>query len=164
MENEKYPSRKIIRLKEYDYSSSGCYHITICTKNRQELFGSVGTRIARPLDACPFDTHIVHLSDIGYKVEFAMLQINLKYKSVLLDKYIIMPNHIHMILIINKTDETGRVICDEIGRAMRVPTISTVINQFKGYATKQIGFSLWQSRFYDHIIRDEKIIWKYVNI
>lgn len=52
------------------------------------------------------------------------------------------------------------------GRAMRAPTISTVINQMKGYATKQIGFSLWQKLFHDHIIRNEQEyekIWAYID-
>ena len=52
------------------------------------------------------------------------------------------------------------------GRAMRVPTISTIINQMKGHVTKQIGFSLWHTRFHDHIIRNEKeykYIWEYIN-
>jgi hypothetical protein len=51
-------------------------------------------------------------------------------------------------------------------RAMRAPTISTVINQFKGYVSKQIGFSLWQKSFHDHIIRDERDYqnhWQYID-
>jgi putative transposase len=71
------------------------------------------------------------------------------------DKYIIIPNHIHMILII-----------DNNGRAMRAPTISTVINQFKGYATKQIEFSIWRKLFFEHIIPDKEdyqIKWNYID-
>jgi len=52
------------------------------------------------------------------------------------------------------------------GRAMRAPTISTVINQMKGCVTKQIGFSLWQKLFHDHIIRNEeeyRKIWEYID-
>jgi len=63
----------------------------------------------------------------------------------LMDNYTVMPNHIHMILRID----------DQNGRALRAPTISTVINQVKGYATKQIRYSIWQKLFHDHIIRNE---------
>ncbi len=66
-----------------------------------------------------------------------------------------MPNHIHMILIIQ----------NESGRAMLVPTISTVIAQMKGYISKRIGNSIWQKSFYDHIIRNEQDyleIWQYI--
>ena len=87
-----------------------------------------------------------------------MKKIGEKYETVMLDKYVIMPNHIHMILILKSMESNGR--------AMRAPTISAIINQFKGYVTKQIGFSIWQKLFYDHIIRDEaeyKRIWQYID-
>ena len=58
-----------------------------------------------------------------------------------------MPNHIHLIIIFHESWN---------GRAMRGPTLSGVINQFKGFVTKQIGFSIWQKSFYDHVIRGEK--------
>jgi len=74
----------------------------------------------------------------------------------MVDKYVIMPNHIHLILLIS----------DDHGRAMRAPTISTVVNQLKGYVSKQIGYSIWQKLFHDHIIRnnaDYLDIWKYID-
>jgi REP element-mobilizing transposase RayT len=72
-----------------------------------------------------------------------------------MDIFTIMPNHIHMIVRIEND-----------GRAMRAPTISRIINQFKGYVAKQIGFSIWQKLFYDEIIRNEQAyrnIWQYIN-
>ena len=104
------PARKPNRLKGYDYSQNGCYFITICVKDRRELFWSppVGARIARP-----------PLSDIGEVVRKAIENIPHIYKPITIDKYVIMPNHIHLILLIS----------DVPGRAMRAPTISTVINQ-----------------------------------
>ena len=140
-------TRKPNRLKGYDYSQNGCYFITICVKDRRELFWSppVGARIARP-----------PLSDIGEVVRKAIENIPHIYKPITIDKYVIMPNHIHLILLIS----------DVPGRAMRAPTISTVINQFKGHVTKQIGHSVWQKLFHDHIIRnyaDYLVIWKYID-
>ena len=141
------PARKPIRLKGYDYSQNGCYFITICVKDRRELFWSqpVGARIARP-----------PLSDMGETVRKAIENIPHIYKSITVEKYVIMPNHIHLILLIS----------EDSGRAMRAPTISTVINQLKGHVTKQTGFSVWQKLFHDHIIRNEGDyldIWKYID-
>ena len=68
-----------------------------------------------------------------------------------------MPDHIHLILIIQN---------DPSGRPMAAPTISRLVNQLKGYATKQIGKSIWQKSFYDHIIRDSRdyeVHFKYVH-
>jgi REP element-mobilizing transposase RayT len=141
------PTRKPNRLKNYDYSQSGYYFITICVEDRHELLWRpyVGARIARPT-----------LSDIGEIVKNAIENIPHIYESVTVDKYVIMPNHIHLILIIE----------DDPGRAMRAPTISTVINQMKGYVSKQIGYSIWQKLFYDHVIRNEAehmYIWQYID-
>lgn len=68
-------------------------------------------------------------------------QIELIYSNIILDEYIIMPNHIHMILAINKQYNNS---------------ISKIIQQFKGKITKEIGYSIWQKLFYEHIIRNEK--------
>lgn len=145
----KLPTRKNMRLKDYDYSQNGAYFVTTCVKAKHEiLWAPVGARIARPHSTS-------NLSNIGRIIETAILSIPEIYPNIILDKYVIMPNHIHMILLIDN------------GRAMRAPTpISTVINQFKGYATKQIGYSIWQKLYHDHIIRSEddyQKIWQYID-
>jgi len=141
-------TRKPIRLEKSNYQRAGAYFITICTQERQCLFWeNVGTGIARPQK----------LSNYGRIVNSAIQNIPLHYGSVTVDKYVIMPNHVHMLLNIN---------CDENGRAMPVPTISTIVQQMKGYVTKQIGYPIWQSRFYDHIIRDQheyNDVWEYID-
>ena len=143
--------RKPNRLKGYDYSQNGAYFITMCVKDRREmLWNAVGARIARPQNT-------EDLSEYGIVIKNAINNISEQYPSVLVDKYVIMPNHIHMILLVDSSGD---------GRAMRAPTISTVINQMKGYVTKQIGFSLWQKLFHDHIIRNEeeyRKIWEYID-
>ncbi len=99
----------------------------------------------------------ISLSQIGKTVEQAILNIPQKYKTVTVDKYVIMPNHIHLIL----------VFCsDACGRALRAPTLSNVIGQMKGYVTKVCGDSFWQKSFYDEIIRSQKgyeKIWSYID-
>ena len=134
------PKRKTIRLKEFDYSSCGAYFITICTSDKRNHFWeTVGATIGRPQD--------VELTLQGKIVDEAINQIPKIYDSVLVDCYVIMPNHIHLILIIH---------ADENGRPMVAPTVSRIISQMKGYVTKRIGKSIWQKLFFDHIIRNKQ--------
>lgn len=127
-------TRKIIRLQNYDYSTNGAYFITICTKDKRKIFW----------DNADLQDSTYKLSTYGIIVEKAIKNIPKHYPMINVDNYVIMPNHIHIILMI-----------DNIGKQMDVPTISIVINQLKGYVSKIIGHSIWQSRFNDHVIRNE---------
>lgn len=74
----------------------------------------------------------------------------------MVEKYVIMPNHIHMILILSGND----------GRTMCAPTTSRIIHHMKEYVTKRLHYSIWQKSYYDHIIRDEQDfqrIWTYID-
>ncbi|MDD4923905.1 MAG: hypothetical protein PHF74_03615 [Dehalococcoidales bacterium] len=141
------PIRKKLRLRDYDYSQGGVYFITICTKNKNPILwdSSVGTTIGRP-----------PLSRIGQVIDSAINNIHTVYPTVEIDKYVIMPNHVHMLISLSDND----------GRILQVPKIGRVIQHLKGFASKRIGYSIWQSRYYDHIIRDEKDYlarWKYID-
>lgn len=144
------PKRKPNRLPQFDYSTPGAYFITICTKNRECVFwDSVGASIARPQE--------LRLSAYGKIVKRAIQSIPVHYPAVTVDCYVVMPNHVHLLLQINT---------DSYGRPMAAPTISTVIQQFKGIVTKQIGHPVWQKLFHDHVIRGEKDylkIWEYID-
>lgn len=131
--------RKPNRLKDYDYSQNGAYFITICTNDRKSILSRiiVGASIARPNE--------IQLTDVGVIAEKGIKGIEEHYENVFVDNYLIMSNHIHLIIRID----------NEKGRAMLAPTISLIIQQFKGYVTKQFGKSVWQKLYYDHIIRDE---------
>ncbi|MBQ3491824.1 MAG: transposase [Oscillospiraceae bacterium] len=143
------PSRKPNRLPCFDYSRPSAYFITICTNNRRLiLWDHVGASIARPEE--------MQLSHIGTVVEEAILKIPQKYPAISVDTYVVMPNHIHLLLQINT---------DEDGRAMLAPTISSVVQQMKGYVTKKVQESIWQKSFYDHVVRGEQdylSIWEYI--
>lgn len=130
--------RKNIRLKDYDYSQNGYYFVTICTIDKKHILWAnhVGAPTGRPA-----------LSDIGIIIEKAIENIPNIYENVSIDKYIIMPNHIHMIMVLQDNED---------GRPMGAPTISQIINQLKGYVTKQTGYPIWQKLFYDHVIRNDK--------
>ena len=140
------PVRKPTRLKNYDYSASGVYFITVCTRDRRCLLShiespdppSVGAAISRPQAA-------VCLSPVGEIVKCAIENIPNIYPAVSLDKYVIMPNHIHMILLIRAEDP---------GRLIAAP-ISTVVGQMKRWCSRQSKIPLWQRSFYDHIVRNE---------
>ena len=138
--SEKLPQRKKNRLEKYDYSSSRTYFITICSAQRVNYFWDNTDTLFN----CPKD---VKLSEYGVIVENAINNISSIYPSVFVEQYVIMSDHIHLLL---------SIYGDENGRPMAAPTISRIVNQFKGYVTKCIGKSLWQKLFYDHIIRNKQ--------
>jgi putative transposase len=139
------PIRKNIRLKDYDYSQNGAYFITICTNKRHEMLG----KICRGDYQSPASGAKISLSEYGLIAEKSINKIVDCYLYVFVDKYVVMPNHIHIILLVqNGIAKDGRLII--------APTISTVIQQLKRYVSKQIGFSIWQKSFHDHIIRNEE--------
>jgi REP element-mobilizing transposase RayT len=128
--------RKNLRLHYFDYSSYGMYFITICSKNSEWIFSEV-------------NDNNVFLSQIGKTIENSISSIPKIYENVNIDCFVIMPNHIHIIMEINLNPEARKI------------SISNIINQFKGYVTKQIGYSPWHKHFHDHIIRDHN---EYVKI
>lgn len=155
------PVRKTIRLDNYDYSKEGYYFVTICTKNYAMMFWKplpdVGATLGRPLSEYRrLEQTLVGdfknaLTDIGAIVDKEINNIHNCYDNcVFIDRYVIMPNHIHFIIHL-----TGGP-CGEGGRPKVAHTISRVIQQFKGAVTKKIGFQLWQKSYYDRIIRNEK--------
>lgn len=131
-----------MRLKGWDYTSAGHYFVTVCTHEKRRLFWErkvfVGADNVRPQPPA--------LSDLGKMVNETIQDIPNHYPNVLVDKYVVMPNHIHMILILQ-----------ENGRMVSAPTksVSTIIGQMKRVSSKMAGQSLWQKGFYDHIIRNE---------
>ena len=114
-----FPKRKSIRIADYDYSTPGAYFITVCIADRKPILWNVGAATCRP-----------NLSKVGTVAETAILQIPEHYPAVSVDKYCIMPDHIHMILSIN-TDEDGRQIA--------APTMSTVVGHMKRWVSMQLG-------------------------
>lgn len=144
------PMRKPNRLKNYDYSQNGAYFITACTKDRHEMLWHVGATFGRPQEP-------PQLSGYGIIIKHEIDHIGEIYdNAVAIDKYVIMPNHVHMIIFLHGDD----------GRPKVAPTVSRIMQQFKGAVTKQIGFSLWQKLYHDHIIRNEheyQKIWKYID-
>ena len=151
--NKTFPKRKSIRLKDYDYSSAGVYFITICTKDRKNYFWQpkeiyskfIGNNIIRP--------YKIPLSKYGRIAERKLLNIPRIYKRIFVSSFVIMPNHIHMLLTVgfNQKYNNSTVLSVTQDKA----SITRVVKQFKGAVSKEVGFSVWQKSFYDRIIRGD---------
>lgn len=143
-----FQTRKPNRLRSYDYSQNGAYFLTVCTQDKRCVLWN--GREPQVLD--PADTS--HLSMAGQAADAAIKGIPLHYPGTVLDKYVVMPNHIHAILLLSRT-----------GAA--VPSVSQIIRQMKCATARLSGPSLWQKSFHDHIIRDEaeyQKIWTYIDL
>ena len=130
-----FPKRKLPRLSGYDYSRSNYYFVTICTDEKKDLFGEIGK-----------------LDCFGKIAEQKLLEIEQHYENVFVDKYVIMPNHIHAIIILKKL---------KTERSRPFPTLSEVVGLYKSGVTKEIHkieseLKIWQKSFNDVIIRNEK--------
>ena len=135
-----YPHRKRLRLEQYDYSQPGAYFITVCVQDKELILGTV-------VDNGVFLEPSVRLSEIGLVVE--------KYTRTVpgIDKYVIMPNHVHMILRISAKDPKEGPVWES---APTDTSVDRLIRSWKILISKEIGRSLWQRSYYDHIIRNEK--------
>ena len=146
------------RLQSYDYSSQGAYFITVCTKNRECLFGEISDGL-------------MNLNDFGEIVLNCWHDLPNHYANIILDVFVIMPNHVHGLIIIV---ETGfKPVCTKPVSTMELANttvtaskpnhgLSEFVRAFKTFSSKRInairqttGRQVWQLRFYDHIIRDE---------
>ena len=148
------PQRKHVRLKNYDYSQNGAYFVTICTKERKPLLSSI------PVGRGALTPPEIHLSQIGEISERYILSMSTAYACVHVDHYVIMPNHIHLLLRIDSAPASNGGM-----RASR-PTLQTIVRSFKTLVTRQLGTSIWQDSFYEHIVRSEASyleIWKYID-
>ncbi len=150
--------RKNIRLKNYDYSKEGYYYITICIKDRKEILSKIGSYNAKSMSdnvgvGVPDDPKKIHikLTTYGEIIEKQIKEINNIYKDIKIENYIIMPNHVHMIIELAR-QENG---------SSRTPTptnakIPIIVSTLKRLTNKEIENKIWQRNYYEHIIRNEK--------
>ncbi|MFA6522441.1 MAG: transposase [Patescibacteria group bacterium] len=154
--------RRSIRLQGYDYSEDGAYFLTICTKDRECLFGAI-------------EHGIIRLNQFGNIVHDELLKTLEIRSEIELDSLVIMPNHIHVITVINRGNDVFRTddICFRRGDRPVAPTghrsgpksqsIGSFVAGFKSAVTKRAnvirgntGGAVWQRNYYEHIVRDEK--------
>jgi putative transposase len=178
--SEKYQNKYRIpsaRLQGYDYGQNGAYFITICTKNRIHYFGEIISSFDSETQNIAFDSETQNIASlqgtsIGIIANEYWSKIQGHFPFVILDEFVVMPNHVHGILVISKETHNDASL-QEIGYANKFGpqsgNISSVIRGYKAAlksfaTTNKIEFA-WQSRFYDRIIRDEdemKRIRKYI--
>ena len=135
---DRFHQRKHPRLKYYDYSKPNYFFVTICTKDMRQLFGSVGSQNWR-----------------GRIAEQGIQLIPEHFPTVSIDKYVVMPNHVHAIVILQQSDVN----------------LSAVIGLYKSYVAKMIHrrepeCKIWQASFHDHVIRSQQAyekIWLYID-
>ncbi|GBO53335.1 hypothetical protein APA_1242 [Pseudanabaena sp. lw0831] len=135
--------RRSIRLKGYDYSKAGAYFVTICINQRKTLLGEIGNGIMKPTPA-------------GEMVQTVWNQIPLYYLNIELDAFVLMPNHIHGIVVLKSQSKESSM------------TLGKIIHRFKSYTTAKYRHGvnqgkwqafvgrLWQRGYHERIIRSEK--------
>ena len=134
------PERKPLRLKEYDYSQNGAYFVTVCTKDRKPFFGHI-------VGAAHPGGPQVELSKLGRIVEQHLMSIPSAYQTADLAHYVIMPDHIHFILVL---DQNGPPGC-------AAPTsLPKVVSALKSLCTRSANVPLWQRGYYEHVIRNQQ--------
>ena len=144
MNNKKeLPKRKQNRLKEYNYSADGWYFITICTKGRMPILSRI---VGSDILGAPQ----VQLLACGKIVEKNLQQLQTFYVNIKAEQYVIMPNHVHMILSVSNNGAPGMS-----PPTKQCATIPLFVATLKRFCNKEFGEQIWQRSFYDHIIRDQ---------
>lgn len=138
--------RKRNRLPCYDYSQPGAYFVTVCVKNREHILGE---KVQNCRGRCP---HRPNTEDYGKIILSPIGKIAEKYIKTMcgVQKYIIMPNHIHFMIVLDGSMWAS------------TPTIPSIVRSFKTLVTKEIGYSIWQRSYYDHIIRNEEDFFQHI--
>jgi len=154
-------NRHSIRLRGRDYAQAGLYYITICSAEKQHIFGEVVQGE-------------MQLSALGEMVRECWHAIPVHFKTVRVRKLVIMPNHLHGILEIMPCEDYYEIRADaERWRAQRLlreplhiaplresqkrlPALADIIRIFKAAATRRAGRQIWQRNYYEHIIRSDK--------
>lgn len=156
--SQHYPKRKTLRLPYYDYSQHGAYFVTICTQNRKCLFGNV-------LD------DEMRLNEKGQMIENTWKDLVNRFNFVILDIYVIMPNHFHGIMVLKgrgeprvRPNRRGEPCVhpgtnkDSLGRVIQAFKSITTNEYIKNVKTKnwpRFDEKLWQRDYFDRIIRNE---------
>ena len=155
------PKRKQNRLTGYDYSQPGCYFVTFCVVDRLLLLRQNMPALCRGAQCAPA-SGFPPLTYAGKMIDQAIRGIASHYQNITVDKYVIMPNHVHLLLCIRGSENNGRTMCAPTKNV----SIAHVIKMVKEVVTKSIGYSIWQKGYHDHIIRSEADylrIWDYID-
>lgn len=158
------PTRKEHRLKGFDYSQNGAYFITICTQKRQHYFWDYSKPVGGDAYIAP---PLNDINDISTSLPFELSDVGRIVKKYIesirgIIKYVIMPNHVHMIVKIENDYDPNN---GAMWASPSTQALPKIIRSFKVLVTKESGFSPWQRNYYDHIIRNDREfsdIWQYI--
>ncbi|MCR4304169.1 MAG: transposase [Gallionella sp.] len=145
--------RRSVRLRNYDYSQAGAYFITLCTQERKCLFGALAG-------------DVVQLNEAGRLAQNIWDALPEHYSCIELDSFVVMPNHIHGIILLNTAGARFIASNDDgaanLGAMNRAPTLGEIVRAFKARCTHSVnqllgtkGLSIWQRNYYEHVIRNE---------
>ncbi len=137
-----YPKRKPTRLKDYDYSSTGVYFITICSKDKKPIF-------SRVVGDGDLDVPKIILYRYGEIINNNITYMNKIYNHINIDNYVIMPNHVHVLLSVNETG-TSR------SPSPTNEVVPTFVGTLKRFVNREVGDNIFQRSYNDHIIRNER--------
>ena len=127
-----------MRLKHYDYSNQGLYFVTICSNGKSCLFGEV-------------DNDKMHLNDSGHILELCWRDLTIRYDTICLHEFIVMPNHVHGIIELKNNDKA----LGEIIGAYKSITTNQYIKGVRENNWPSFENKLWQRNYYEHVIRNE---------
>lgn len=174
--NPKIHHRRSIRIQGYDYSQEGLYFITICTHNRECLFGNVGVVGVKNLEPLQPQPSTMILNDAGHVANECWLKIPEHFPKVVLHEHIVMPNHVHGIIEIvrvedfqplhdiRKRNEFQKIIPRSVGSIVRGYKIGVTKWFRSNVGVQNVGVQdfeplpqpIWQRNYHEHIIRNEK--------
>jgi REP element-mobilizing transposase RayT len=152
MDKEKeLPKRKDLRLKQYDYSSKGAYFVTICIKDRKRILSD----ITKSVGVGAHDDPQIRLTEIGRIIEKYLLSSE-NISGVKIDRYVIMPDHIHVIIFLYPDEYAIRK-----NGSSRAPTptnemLPNIVSTFKRFCNNEIGDNIFQRGYIEHIVRDRE--------
>ena len=137
-----YPKRKTTKIPGFDYSSVQAYFVTTVAANRERIFSHINGEGQ------------IELLPTGKIVQRHIEALPTHYECVQVQKYVIMPDHVHMVIFIGQNDGRKR------------PSMNQIMAAFKAGVSREIGKTIWQRSYYDHIIRDQQDydeVWKYID-
>lgn len=156
------PARKPNRIKVYDYSQAGAYFITICTHERKKLLSAISVGTAVP--GCPQSSAHIQLLQHGEIADRYIRQMDAFYNHISVDNYVIMPDHIHLLLTVHGHDGQPGTAAPT-GAARRNSVIAQFVRTFKRFCNQQYGENIWQRSYYDHVVhnkQDYDETWEYI--
>ena len=137
-----YPRRKNIRLKIYNYKQNGAYFITICNQNRVSLWGEI-------ID------DVMVLNEAGLMIEKWLFKMDDKFENFSIDGMVIMPNHLHFILIIDEVEKKNDISVSQVVQWFKAMTTNEYIKEVRRGVFPPFYKRIWQRNYYENIIRNE---------